>query len=578
MLWQPNVSYEFGPFRIDARERRLWRDGEVVPLRPKVFDVLLALVQNSDHVMSKDEMMKLVWHDTVVEEGNIARNISSLRTALGEHPREAKCIETIPWRGYRFIANVKEVRDEIRRSSLGSMAVLPFVNVVSDPDLDYLADGIAETLINNLSQLTQLKVMSRNTSFRYKGCDADALIVGRQLRVEALLTGRVVRHDDLLSISVELVDAQDGSHLWGAQYIRQPSDVFAVQNEIARQITDQLRLKLSGEEQQRLAKRHTENAAAYQDYLKGRFFFHKLTVDGVQKGIDYHKHAVRKDPNFALAYAGLADCYNYLAEPNEAKQAISRAIELDETLGEAHATRGFFRWVYDWDFAGAEKDLKRAVELNPNYADAHHWSAIYFANVGRHEEAAAEARKAVERDPLSLMMNMTFGLTAYMARDYQRAIAELRNVLDMDSTFVAAHSVLGNSYLQDGQFDKAMAEYEKVLELSKGVTPVETSMKAVIAHAYVKTGKRAKAKKLLNELLASSENSEQTTPPVGLSPHSVAEIYGALGRKDEAFAWLDKAYDQHDMQMVSLKVNPTLDPLRSDQRFVELVRRVELPE
>ncbi len=264
MLWQPNVSYEFGPFRIDARERRLWRDGEVVPLRPKVFDVLLALVQNSDHVMSKDEMMKLVWHDTVVEEGNIARNISSLRTALGEHPREAKCIETIPWRGYRFIANVKEVRDEIRRSSLGSMAVLPFVNVVSDPDLDYLADGIAETLINNLSQLTQLKVMSRNTSFRYKGCDADALIVGRQLRVEALLTGRVVRHDDLLSISVELVDAQDGSHLWGAQYIRQPSDVFAVQNEIARQITDQLRLKLSGEEQQRLVRRSARDPGLLQ--------------------------------------------------------------------------------------------------------------------------------------------------------------------------------------------------------------------------------------------------------------------------------------------------------------------------
>ena len=577
MLWQTDISYEFGPFRVDMRERRLLRDGQVVPLRPKVFDVLLVLVQNGGRFLSKEELIKRVWRDTVIEEGNLARNISTLRNALGEHPSEAKFIETVPWQGYRFVAAVKELTDEQARRSITSLAVLPFVNIAGDPDLDYLADGIAEALINLLSQLPQLRVLSRNSTFRYKGRESETSVISRELKAEAVLVGRVVKHHELLSISVELVDGRDESHIWGGQYIREPSDLFTLQQTMAQEITNKLRVKLTAKDQMRLGRSHTDSSEAYQCYLKGRYHFNKLNFESLQKGIEYYQQAIEKDTGFALAYAALADSFNYLAQPADAKVAVSRALELDETLGEAHATRGFFSWIYDWDFVGAEKDFGEAIDLNPNYAQAHHWFALYLANMGRQAEAAAEARKAVELDPLSLLMNMTLGLTAYMARDYERAIKELQNIIEMDSTFVAAHSVLGNVYLQHGQFDNAMAEYERVLELSKGVAQVEMSIKALIAHAYAKAGKRAKAKMLLYELLATDENKEKTAARPGLSPHLVAEIYSALRWKDEAFAWLNKAYDDRDPQIVSLKVNPTLDPLRSDQRFIELVRRVGLP-
>ena len=568
MFWQTNLIYEFGPYRVDARERRLFRNGEVVQLTPKVFDILLVLVQNSGHILSKDEVMKLVWPHTAVEEGNIARNISTLRNALGESPRKHQYIETIPWRGYRFAASVKEVRDESAKPVIGSIAVLPFVNVAGDPNLEYLADGLSETLINNLSQLTQLKVMSRNSTFRYKDREADASAIGQALKVQAVLIGRVAEHDGLLSISVELVDARDDSHIWGAQYNRKPADICAIQETIAHQISKQLQLQLTGAEQQRLTRRHTEDARAYQLYLKGRYYFNKLTVDGVEKGIAHFQQALDIDPQYALAYAGLGDSYNYMAKPVEAKQAVIKALDLDETLGEAHASLGFFKFIYDWDFAGAEREFRQALELSPNYAEAHHWSAIYFANVGRHDEAAAEAKRAVELDPLSLLMNMTPALTSYLARDYDSAVGELRKIVDMDPNFVVAHSVLGNVYVQQGLFEQAMAEYQKVLELSNGLAVVEAAMKAIIGHAYARWGKRSRALKMLDEMEGSSCT----------SPHSIAEVHAALGQRDQAFEWLNKAFDLHDMQLVSMTTNPTLDGLRSDPRFAKLVRRVGLPE
>jgi TolB-like protein/Tfp pilus assembly protein PilF len=577
MFWQTGTSYEFGPFRVDARERQLLRDGEVVPLRPKVFDVLLVLVQNSGHILSKDEVMKLIWPDTAVEEGNLARNISTLRNALGELPRESKYIETVPWRGYRFVANVKLVPERPATPAISSIAVLPFVNAADDPSLEYLADGIAETLINNLSRLKQLKVMSRNSIFRYKGREADVKVFGRELNVEAVLMGRVTEHGGLLSISVELVDTRDDSHIWGAQYVRKPADLFTMQETIAREIADKLHLELRGEDQERMTRRQTENAEAYQLYLKGRYYFNKLTVDGVEKGVEHFQQAIEKDPNYALAYVGLGDCYNYSAKPTEAKQAMSKALELDETLGEARASLGFFKFVYDWDFIGAETEFRQALKRSPNYAEAHHWSAIYFANMGRHEEAAVEAKLAVELDPLSLLMNMTPALAAYLAHDYDRAVEHLQKVIEMEPNFPAAHSVLGNAYLQQGSFEKAMAEYQKVLELSKGVDVVKASMKAIIAHAYAKSGNPSLATMLLRELTTPNDASDQTPPAINLSMHSIAEIHAALGQTNQAFEWLNKAYDQHDMQMVSLKVNPTIDGLREDSRFDDLVRRVGLP-
>jgi len=564
MFWLTNKTYEFGPFRVDARERRLLRNGQVVPLRPKVFDILLALVQNGGHILSKDEVMKLVWAETAVEEGNIARNISTLRNALGEHRGEHQYIETVPWRGYRFVATVKEVPDSTASPPIDSIAVLPFVNVNANSKTEYLSDGITDSLITSLAHLTDLRVTSRNSAFRYKGCETNAQTVGRELRVQAVLMGRVAESEDLLSISVELVDTSDDRHIWGAQYVRKTAELFAAQENIAREIAEKLRMELAGDEQRMLTRRRPENNEAYLCYLKGRYHFNKLTPDGVQKGVEYFQQAIEKDPNYALAYAGLGDCHNYLAQREEAKQAVLKALELDETLGEAHASLGFFRFLYDWDFAGAEIEFKLALALSPNYAEAHHWYAIYLANLRHHEAADREASRAVELDPLSLLMNMTPAMNFYLARQYDRAIEQLNKVIEMEPNFVAARSVLGSVLLQKGLFVEALAEYQKVLELIKGAAVAEISVKAIMAQACAKWGRRREARKLLEEVTATGI----------ASPYSIAGIYAALGESDIAFEWLNKACEQRDLQLVSLRVDPSLDGVRSDVRFEDLVRRI----
>ncbi|HEU5239739.1 MAG TPA: winged helix-turn-helix domain-containing protein [Pyrinomonadaceae bacterium] len=566
MFWQTKTDYEFGPFRIDAGERQLLRHGQIVPLTPKVFDVLLALVQHNGRILTKDEVIRLVWPDTTVEEGNLSRNISTLRCALGERPREGRYIETIPWRGYRFVAAVRQVTDHEQRPAIESIAILPLLNVNADAKLEYLADGIAETLTSKLAQLTNLRVTSRNSSFRYKGRDPDVKTIGRELKVQAVLIGRIAETEDMLSISVELVETVDDRHIWGAQYIRKRTDLLAAQETIAKQIAERLRIELTGGEQEMLVKRHTNNNEAYFALLKGRYHFNKLTFDGVQKASAYFREAIEKDANYALAYAGLADCNNYLNERNQAKQAVLKALELDESLGEAHASLGFFKFLYEWDFAGAESEFMTAVALSPNYAEAHHWYAVYLANMGRHDEAFREAELAVERDPLSLLMNMTAALNFYTGREYDRAIDQLKKVIEMEANFPAAQSVLGCVYMQKEMYDQALAQFEKVFELCKGTVPVENSVKILKAQAHARSGNIREAKKLLEE-----------TGDGPASSYSIAGVHAALGDSDKAFEFLRNALDQRDLQMVSLKVDPTLDPLRDDSRFVNLIREVGLP-
>ena len=566
MFGQLKTSYEFGPFRVDTRERQLIRNGEVVPLRPKVFDILLMLVQNSGHILTKDDVMNHVWANTAVEEGNISRTISTLRNALGERPHEHRYIETIPWRGYRFVANVKEIRAEDFGKRIDSIAVLPFVNVDADVKTEYLADGITEGVITRLAQSTNLRVISRNSVFRYKGLEIDTQSIGRKLKVQALLLGRVVRSDDLLSISVELIDAEDDRHLWGAQYIRHPSDLLQTYETIAHSIRERLRPGSTVSEQ-RHPLAHTQNHQAYVSYLKGRYYFNKLTPDGVQTAIDHLQQAIEQDPAYSLAYAALGDCHNYLAHRDDARHALLKALELEETLGEAHASLGFFKFLYDWDFSGAEDEFKRALNLSPAYAEAHHWYAVYLANVGRHDEADQHARRAIEFDPLSLLMNMTPALNFYLAREHDKAFEELQKVIEMEPNFVAARSVLGNVLVQKGLYEKAIQEFSKTLELIKGAAAAEASVKALMAHAYAKWGNEHDALKLL----------EEVTLFDGASPYLIAGIHAALGDRDAAFERLNEAYDQRDVQLVSLKVDPSLDGVREDQRFAVLVDRVGLP-
>ena len=566
MFGDLKTSYEFGPFRVDPRERQLMRNGDVIPLRPKVFDILLMLVQNSGHVLTKDDVMRHVWSNTAVEEGNISRTISTLRNVLGESPREHRYIETIPWRGYRFIANVREVSVETPVRGIESIAVLPFVNVNAVATTEYLVDGITDSLITSLAQSRNLRVTSRNSAFRYKGREVDAQIVGRDLKVQAVLVGRVWESADSLSISVELIDTRDDRHLWGAQYIRPSDDLLTTCETITRKIQEQLRLDLPVKEHLK-PKGQSSNHEAHVLYLKGRYHFNKLTWDGVQKAKEYLHQAIELDRDYALAYAALSDCHNYVAERVEAEAAVLKALELDESLGEAHASLGWYRFLYEWDFAGAESSLKRSFALNPNYAEAHHWYAIYLANVGRHEEAELEAKRAVELDPLSLLMNLTAALNFYLAREHDRAIEQLQRVLELEPNFLAAHSVRGNVLVQKGLFAEAIGEFERVLELVNGVTAVELSVKVIMAHAYARWGKKSEALKLVGEVI------EAETALAYL----IAGVYAALEEVDSAFGWLDKAYEQHDLQLVSLKVDPSLDGLRSDSRFNRLMSAVGIP-
>ncbi|MBA2527804.1 MAG: protein kinase [Pyrinomonadaceae bacterium] len=462
-----------------------------------------------------------------------------------------------------------------QRETVDSIAVLPFVNVGADPEMEYLSDGITESLINSLSGLPNLRVMSRTSVFRYKGRDLNAEAVGRELKVGAVLTGRIVQRSDDLAISVELVNARDNTHIWGEQYNRPLSDIIAVQGEIARDISEKLRLRLTGEEQRRLTQRYTENTEAYQLYLKGRYHLNRLTDDGFMKGREYFQQAIDKDPNYALAYAGLADAYNMLSgfnvlSPKEcypsARTAAMKALALDDKLAEAYTSLGTVKLTYDWDWSGAEREFKRAIEINPSHSDAHQMYSFYLSAMGRFDEALAGMKHAQELDPLSLAKIAGIGDIFYYQRQYDRAIEQYQKALEMDANSGFAHWSLGNAYVQKGMYADAIAEYQKSIPLS-GDSPDEP---ASLGYAYALSGKRREAQQVIDEL---QERSKRRY----ISPTVIAFIYAGLGEKDQAFALLDKAHNERDVILVLLKVEPMFNSLRSDPRFADLTHRVGLP-
>jgi serine/threonine protein kinase/tetratricopeptide (TPR) repeat protein len=459
-----------------------------------------------------------------------------------------------------------------RGETIDSVAVLPFVNASADPNTEYLSDGITESLINSLSQLPHLKVMSRDSAFRYKGKETDAQAVGRELGVRAIFKGRIMQRGDSLDISAELVDARDDSHIWGQQYSRKPSDIFALQGEIAKEITTMLRMRLSGEEDKRMAKSYTANPEAYQDYLKGSYWRWKITDEGYSKGIDYFQQAIAKDPNYALAFSGLADCYSGRANtgyvpPKEgyplAKEAALKALELDDTLAEAHSSLAFVKTDYDWDWPGAERESQRAIELNPGYARAHEVYGYLLYRLGRFEQAIAEEKRAVELDPLSLLNNRLLGQAFYNARQYDQAIEQSRKTLELDPNFTGLHQLLGQAYLQKSMYKEGIAEIEKEL----AIFPNRTGALSQLGYGYALEGKIAEAQKVLDQL---NERSKQKY----VSAATRAIIYAGLGEKDKVFEWLEKAYE--DRTIGAIKVNPVYDPLRSDPRFADLLRRMNL--
>jgi eukaryotic-like serine/threonine-protein kinase len=460
--------------------------------------------------------------------------------------------------------------------AIGSIAVLPFANASTDSNAEYLSDGITDSLINNLSQLSTLRVVPHSTVFHYKGSGADPLTIGRDLKVRAVLTGRVMLRGENLTIQTELVDIDNESQLWGERYDRKMSDILTIQKEIATEISEKLRLRLTGNDQKRLSKGYTDNTEAYQLYLKGRYYWNKRTEDALATAVDYYKQASDKDPAYALAYDGLADCllsqawYSFRPSKDaypEARAAAGKALELDESLSEAHASLAFVLTNYDWDWPNAEKEFKRAIELNPRYAIAHHWHSDLLAAMGKLDESLNEEKRAQELDPLSLIINTWLGWRLSFLQRYDQAIDQYRKALALDPTFVPAHWQLGLAYEQKAMYAQAIAEFQTAMSLS-GRSPLYT---ASLAHAYAVVGNRGEVGKLLDEL---NEVSKRRY----VASYQLAVVYAGLGEKDNTFKQLENAYAERSGSLIYLNLDPRLKNLHSDPRFADLVRRIGLPQ
>jgi TolB-like protein/Tfp pilus assembly protein PilF len=469
--------------------------------------------------------------------------------------------------GYRYITPAKQIE---------SIAVMPFVNESGNADVEYLSDGMTETLIKNLSNLPNLNVKPRSTVFRYKGKDTDSETIAKELNVEAVLNGRVSQRGDQLTLSLELVDAQKDSVMWSEQYSRKQSDLVTLQSDIARDVSGKLKSKLSGADVAKVERSYTTNTEAYQLYLKGRYQWNKRTTESLRQAAELLKQAIEKDPNYALAYSGLAETFAIfpqysVAMPNDAmpqaKAMALRALGIDDSLAEAHAALGEYLNYFEYDQIGAEKELRRAIELNPNYATAHQWLGHdVLAPIKRFDEALAEARRAEELDPLSQIVGLAPAHILFMARRYDEAIDQYKRTLSLDPNFSFARYNLGWAFYSKGMYGAAISEYRKALE--SGYDPL---INGYLALALAKSGQRDEAIKLLNQLKL--ESAERYVPS-----YAIAIIYIGLNQKDEAFAWLEKDVAEHSAFAVYYAVAPELDELRSEPRFKAMLKQLNLPE
>ena len=456
-----------------------------------------------------------------------------------------------------------------------SLAVLPLANLSGDPEQEYFCDGMTEELITNLGKISALRVISRTSVMRYKKTDKPLPQIARELGVEGIVEGSVLRVGDRVRITAQLIQAEQERHLWAESYERDLRDILALQSEVARAIASEIKVKLTPQEETRLASARPVNPEAFEAYLRGRYFWNKRTEEGLKKGIEFFGQALEKDPGYALAYTGLADCYNLLANFDflplkegfpKAKEAATKALELDETLAEGHASLGYFKENHEWDWPGAEREYKRAIELNPNYATAHQWYSEHLAVAGRQDAATVEIKRAQQLDPLSLIINTVAGIELHWARRYDQAFEQLRRALEMDPNFALAHYWLGQTYEQKGQWESAIAEHQK----GRAALGGGGFALASLGHAYAAAGKRDDARRILTDL-------NQLRKAAYVSPYAIGVIHVALGERAQALQWLQRAYEDRDVRMVEIRVDPRLDPLRSDPRFQDLLRRMNFP-
>jgi TolB-like protein/Tfp pilus assembly protein PilF len=574
-------SVRFGLFEFDLRSGELRKQDRRIRLEGQPVQVLIKLLERPGELITRDDLRKELWPaDTFVNfEQSLNAAVKRLRQALGDAPANPRFIETLARRGYRFIAPVSAASAnsgaaDTPARTVESLAVLPFGNTDSDPETEYLADGITESIINNVSRLSGVRVMARSTVFRFKDKTFDPRALGRKLNVDAVLLGRVQQRGDALLVGAELVDVQNGWQLWGEQYNRKLVDIFSVEEEISSEISEKLRMRLSGEDRSRLAKRYTQSTEAYQDYLKGRYHLNRLTEDALNKGIEYFERAIQRDRNYALAYTGLADAFGLLGFMGlapaaevmpKAKEAARRAVEIDDGLPEAHASlAGIFK-NYDWDWAAAELEFKKALALNPRYANGHRMYASYLAAVRRPEESLRESRLALEFDPFSLPIRLEVAYNRYMAHDYERALEEALRTLELEPHFAPAQSILGQIYEQLGRYEEGLTALQNARDLSDG----HPATLASLVHILARAARPQEASELLEKLMDIARRQH-------VSPYWLALAYAGVGQTSAALDKLENAYEQHDVILLWLGTEPRFDSLESEPRFAELLRRMGL--
>ena len=637
---QAKGRLSFGVFELDLRAAELRKHGLRIRLQEQPFQVLAMLLEHPGEVVTREELQKKLWPaDTFVDfDHGLNKAINKLREALGDSAESPRFVETVARRGYRFLAEVKVADAAPARSSgvatqfqptevartlpqstaksafparrllsiarisfvlvlllltaslaawklhpwnrsspvIRSLAVLPLESLSNDPLQDYFADGMTDELISDLGQISALRVISRTSVMVYKHAHKPLPQIARELNVDAIVEGTVLRSGDQVRITAQLIDASADKHLWSQSYEGELRDTLALQSKVARAIADQIQINLNPREQAVLRSAKVVNPVAYVSYLKGRYFWNKRSAESLKVALAYFNQAIDEDPAYAEAYSGLSDTYALLGDwqyavmtPKEAlpkaKAAAIKALELDSTLGEAHNSLAFCFDGFDWNFDAAGKEFLRAIELNPGYATAHHWYAWHLALLHRYDEALAEMRKAEGLDPLSLIINADLAELLALAHSYDESIQQSRKTIEMDPNFGLAHNHLGQAYLQKHMYPEAIAELQKAVQLSGG----GPTCMANLARADAASGKRGEAEKLLSDL-------KKRSSPGYSHGSEIAVIYASLGDMDQAMNWLEKGYEERFNPGVLLR--PGFDPLRSDPRFQDLVRRIGLPQ
>jgi TolB-like protein/Flp pilus assembly protein TadD len=562
------MAYEFGPFRLDAAERQLRCAERLVPLTPKAFDTLLVLVEHSGRAVGKDELMEKVWPDTSVEEATLAQNIFALRKALGDTPRH---IETVPKFGYRFVTPVREVSPPAQKIVI---AVLPFENLSRAEEDEYFSDGLTEEMITQLGRLSpaSLGVIARASVMKYKATRQTVSEIGRELHASYVLGGSVRRAGGRVRVAAQLIDVRDQTQLWAASYDRDLGDILKLQADVVHAIAGEIQLKLTPLARHRLERAEAIKPEAYEDYLRGRYLWNKRTRASLHDAVRHFEMAIAADPTTALAYSALADCHLVLgsllwippkAAAAKASAALAHALRLDDSLAEPHAAMGFLRSQYEYRWADAEQAFIHALDLNTNYATAHQWFAFLLSALGRHAEAIREVRRSEALDPLSPIIGTNVGTVLFWARQYDAAIAQLKIVLGREPDFWIAHWTLGNAYEQTGNHSAAIAAHREAITCEGGMSPV---LAASLARSCALSGDRDEAVRLVAALRHES----------CVSSFHLATAHAALGEPDAAFRCLGEACAQRESWAGFLAVDPRIDVLRGDPRYLDLVQRLGL--